>query len=71
MTKSSSDTPRDYVADPLIGPLLRFPLQAMRERIRQEVAAAGYEDLGPAHFNILQAPHSGRRPAHRSRGAVR
>lgn len=47
---------RDYVADPLIAPLLRVPLQAIRERIRAEVAAAGYDDLGPAHFNILQAP---------------
>jgi DNA-binding MarR family transcriptional regulator len=47
---------RDYVADPLIAPLLRAPLQAIRERIRDEVAAAGYDDLGPAHFNILQAP---------------
>jgi DNA-binding MarR family transcriptional regulator len=56
LTRSSSETPRDYVAEPLIGPLLRFPLQAIRERIREEVAAAGYDDLGPAHFNILQAP---------------
>jgi DNA-binding MarR family transcriptional regulator len=44
------------VADPLIGPLLRFPLEQIRARIRSEVAAAGYDDLGPAHFNILQAP---------------
>ena len=50
------DSPRDYVAEPLIAPLLRVPLQAIRERIREEVAAAGYDDLGPAHFNILQAP---------------
>jgi DNA-binding MarR family transcriptional regulator len=47
---------RDYVADPLIAPLLRVPLQEIRERIRQELAAAGYDDLGHAHFNILQAP---------------
>jgi DNA-binding MarR family transcriptional regulator len=44
------------VADPLIGPLLRLPLEAIRARIRADVAAAGYDDLGPAHFNILQAP---------------
>ena len=54
MTKSSSD--RDYVADPLIGPLLRFPLQEIRSRVHAAVAAAGYDDLGPAHFNILQHP---------------
>jgi DNA-binding MarR family transcriptional regulator len=44
------------VADPLIGPLLRFPLQAIRARMQKEVAAAGFTDIGPAHFNILQAP---------------
>ncbi len=52
----SNNPPRDYVADPLIGPLLRAPLEAIRARIREDVAAAGYDDLGPAHFTILQAP---------------
>jgi DNA-binding MarR family transcriptional regulator len=54
LTKSSNA--RDYVADPLIGPLLRVPLEAIRRRVREEAAAAGYDDLAPAHFNILQAP---------------
>ena len=54
MTNSSRS--RDYIADPLIAPLLRAPLQAIRARVHAEVAAAGFDDLGPAHFNILQAP---------------
>ena len=47
---------RDYIADPLIAPLLRFPLQAIRARMHEGVVAAGYDDIGPAHFNILQHP---------------
>lgn len=49
-------TDRDYIADPLIGPLLRVPLQEIRARMRDAVAAAGYTDVAPAHFNILQHP---------------
>ena len=47
---------RDYIADPLIGPLLRIPLQEIRARMHAGVVAAGYDDVGPAHFNILQHP---------------
>jgi DNA-binding MarR family transcriptional regulator len=47
---------RDYIADPLIGPLLRIPLQEIRARMHRGVVAAGYDDVGPAHFNILQHP---------------
>jgi len=47
---------RDYIADPLIGPLLRIPLQEIRTRMLAAVVAAGYDDIGPAHFNILQHP---------------
>jgi DNA-binding MarR family transcriptional regulator len=56
LTTSSRNEPRDYVADPLIGPLLRAPLQAIRARMLDGVAAAGYHDIGAAHFNILQHP---------------
>lgn len=52
MTKSH----RDYLSDPLIGPLLRIPLQEIRARMHAGVVAAGYDDVGPAHFNILQHP---------------
>jgi DNA-binding MarR family transcriptional regulator len=55
---------RDYTTDPLIAPLLRIPFQAIRARVREDVAAAGYKDIGPAHFNILQAPTpDGARPS--------
>jgi DNA-binding MarR family transcriptional regulator len=53
---TSSSQPRDYIADPLIGPLLRIPLQEIRARMQDGVVAAGYGDVGPAHFNILQHP---------------
>jgi DNA-binding MarR family transcriptional regulator len=57
LTKSSKATNhRDYVADPLIGPLLRMPLQAIRARMLERVRAHGYDDIAPAHFNILQHP---------------
>jgi DNA-binding MarR family transcriptional regulator len=56
LTSSSSKAPRDYIADPLIGPLLRVPLQEIRARMHREVVAAGYDDIGPAHFNVLQHP---------------
>jgi DNA-binding MarR family transcriptional regulator len=49
-------TARDYVEDPLIGPLLRVPLQAVRARMLARVRAAGYVDIAPAHFNVLQHP---------------
>jgi DNA-binding MarR family transcriptional regulator len=47
---------RDYIAEPLIGPLLRVPLQQVRARMHEGVAAAGYTDIAAAHFNILQHP---------------
>jgi DNA-binding MarR family transcriptional regulator len=53
LTNSST---RDYIADPLIGPLLRIPLQKIRARMHEGVVAAGFDDVGPAHFNILQHP---------------
>lgn len=48
--------PRDYIRDPLIAPLLRRPFQLLRARVQEGVVAAGYDDIGPAHFNILQHP---------------
>jgi DNA-binding MarR family transcriptional regulator len=56
LTTSSSRPERDYVVDPLIGPLLRVPFERIRARMLAAVVAAGYDDIGLAHFNILQAP---------------
>ncbi len=56
--------PRDYIRDPLIAPLLRRPFQLIRARVQEGVAAAGYDDIGAAHFNILQHPTpEGMRPS--------
>jgi DNA-binding MarR family transcriptional regulator len=52
----TTSSKRDYVKDPLIGPLLRMPLQSIRARMLERVRAAGYDDIAPAHFNILQHP---------------
>jgi DNA-binding MarR family transcriptional regulator len=57
LTSSSKKTAeRDYVAEPLIGPLLRVPLQSIRAHMLERVRAAGFDDIAPAHFNILQHP---------------
>jgi DNA-binding MarR family transcriptional regulator len=52
----SRHDPRELIADPLIGPLLRVPWQAIRARIIAGLAASGYVDIGPAHLSILQHP---------------
>ncbi len=39
---------------PMIGALLRAPLQAINARIAADLAAAGYGDLRPAHFAVFQ-----------------
>ena len=38
----------------LIGALLRIAFQATVERVRRQLAAAGYTDLSPAHFTVFQ-----------------
>jgi DNA-binding MarR family transcriptional regulator len=41
---------------PLIGALLRHPLQIVRERIIAALADAGYDDVVMAHLNVFQYP---------------
>ena len=38
---------------PSILALLHVPQQAIIRRVQADLAAAGYDDLGPAHFNVL------------------
>jgi len=38
----------------LLGALLRIPFQAIVARIQQELDAAGYSDLRPAHYVVFQ-----------------
>ena len=49
---------------PLIGALLRIPADAVLARVLAELHAAGFDDLVPAHLNVLRYPGpQGRRPS--------
>lgn len=49
---------------PLLGALLRMPVDAMRHRMFEDLHAAGFTDLVPAHFAVLRYPGpQGRRPS--------
>jgi DNA-binding MarR family transcriptional regulator len=56
---------------PLIGALLRMPLDAMRHRMLEDLHAAGFTDLGPAHSAVFRYPGpQGRRPSDVAREAA-
>jgi DNA-binding MarR family transcriptional regulator len=49
---------------PLIGALVRRPMEAVHLRILREAAEAGFTDLVPAHLAVLRYPGpNGRRPS--------
>jgi DNA-binding MarR family transcriptional regulator len=49
---------------PLIGALLRMPVDAVHRRIIADLQAAGFADLGDAHMAVLRYPGpQGRRPS--------
>jgi DNA-binding MarR family transcriptional regulator len=49
---------------PLIGALLRVPLETVRRRMLQRLHDQGYDDLEPAHLVVLQYPGpQGARPS--------
>jgi DNA-binding MarR family transcriptional regulator len=49
---------------PLIGALMRMPVDAVRRRIFADLHAAGFTDLGEAHMAVLRYPGpQGRRPS--------
>jgi DNA-binding MarR family transcriptional regulator len=49
---------------PLIGALVRRPMEAVHLRILREAAQAGFTDLVPAHLAVLRYPGpNGRRPS--------
>ena len=57
-----SDGPTDD--SPLLGALLRMPLDAIRARMLDDVHAAGYLDVVAAHGAVLRYPGpDGRRPS--------
>jgi DNA-binding MarR family transcriptional regulator len=41
---------------PLIGALLRAPWEVVRDRMLSGLHARGFDDLTPAHLNVLQYP---------------
>lgn len=58
--KSSATPP----GPPLIGALLRMPVDAVRRRLLDGLHAGGFTDVVPAHLNILRYPGpQGRRPS--------
>jgi DNA-binding MarR family transcriptional regulator len=52
------------VGPPLIGALLRAPLDTIRDRMIAALHEAGFNDLVPAHFAVFRyPPPEGRRPS--------
>lgn len=47
---------RAYNDEPLIGALLRACWQAVRTRIKEDLAAGGFGDIGAAHLAVFQYP---------------
>jgi DNA-binding MarR family transcriptional regulator len=41
---------------PLIGALLRRPLEAVRRHMLERLHAAGFDDIEPVHLSVLQYP---------------
>src|SRR5262245_31077905 len=51
------------VPPPLLGALLRIPLDVIQRRIVDALHAHGFVDLGPAHLPVLRYPGpEGKRP---------
>ncbi|HWU23798.1 MAG TPA: MarR family transcriptional regulator, partial [Nocardioides sp.] len=60
----------DHADKPLIGALLRRPFMATRGHVVEELRAAGFADLQPAHLAVFQHPGpDGRSPGDLARGA--
>ena len=55
---------------PLVGALLRQPLQAVRRRILTDLALNAFDDIHPAHLNVFQhPPPRGARPGELARAS--
>jgi DNA-binding MarR family transcriptional regulator len=60
----TTSAPESPLGPPLIGALLRLPWEAVRDRMLSGLHEAGFDDLIPAHFNVLQYPGpENRRPS--------
>jgi DNA-binding MarR family transcriptional regulator len=64
MSKSSSSDFTEALGPPLIGALLRMPLDHVRRHMLAGHHARGFDDIEPAHLSILQYPGpQGSRPS--------
>ena len=46
----------DTFGPPLIGALLRVPLQSVQQRMLDRLREAGFDDIDAAHMNVFQYP---------------
>lgn len=52
------------IGPPLLGALMRMPVDVIRERMLSALHARGYDDIVPAHLIVLRYPGpDGRRPS--------
>lgn len=64
MSRSSS------IGPPLLGALLRMPVDVIRERMLTALHQRGYDDIVPAHLIVLRFPGpDGRRPSEIAAGS--
>ena len=64
MVDESSSSDFTNPGPPLIGALLRMPLEVVRERMLEQLHAHGFDDLDAAHLPVLQYPGpQGQRPS--------
>jgi DNA-binding MarR family transcriptional regulator len=49
----------EIVLEPMLGALLRRPLQALTIRVATDLGAAGFADVRPAHLVVFQQLESG------------
>lgn len=45
-----------FLHAPYVGALLRHPWQAVRNRLLRAINDAGFVDIGPPHFSVIQYP---------------
>ncbi len=58
------------IGPPLLGALLRMPVDAIRERMLAALHEHGYDDIVPAHLIVLRFPGpDGRRPSEIAAGS--
>jgi DNA-binding MarR family transcriptional regulator len=64
MVDRSSSSDFTKPGPPLIGALLRMPLEVVRERMLEQLHEHGFDDLDAAHLPVLQYPGpQGQRPS--------